>query len=93
MAAGTYFYSSDSVWKIPLYMAGRVTVEADSTDMDLEVMVNMTDVEAFHDLATGKKIFTRFSKIYFSIRLTVGYEMKTFCHSSSVHLFHQFILT
>ena len=34
-------------------MAGRVIVEADSTDMDLEVMVNMTDVEAFHDLATG----------------------------------------
>lgn len=36
-----------------MFMAGRVIVEADSTDMELEVMVNMTDVEAFHDLATG----------------------------------------
>ena len=53
LAAGTYFYSSDSVWNIPLFMAGRVIVEADSTDMDLEVKVNLTDVEAFHDLATG----------------------------------------
>ena len=53
MAAGTYFYSSDSVWNIPLFMAGRVIVEADSTDMELVVMVNMTDVEAFHDFATG----------------------------------------
>ena len=42
-------------------MAGRVIVEADSTDMDLEVMVNMTDVEAFHDLATGSKFFKKIS--------------------------------
>ena len=54
LAAGTYFYSSDSVWKIPLFMAGRVIVEADPADMELEVKVNMTDVEAFHDMATGK---------------------------------------
>ena len=32
---------------------GRVVVEADDTDSDLEVSVLMTDIPAFHDMATG----------------------------------------
>ena len=54
-APGTYYYSSDSVWNINLYMMGTVIVEADSEDAVLDVKVNMTDIEAFHDLATGIK--------------------------------------
>ena len=34
-------------------MPGRVIVEADDTDNVLEVQVMMTDIAAFHDLATG----------------------------------------
>ena len=36
-------------------MMGTVIVEADSEDAVLDVKVNMTDIEAFHDLTTGIK--------------------------------------
>ena len=54
VAPGTYYYSSDSVWNVNLFMPWRVVVEADDTDSDLEVAVMMTDIPAFHDLTTGK---------------------------------------
>ena len=50
-------------------MAGRVIVEADPTDMDLEIIVNMTDVEAFHDMTTGNfdfRLFSEFSETFFN---------------------------
>ena len=52
-APGTYYYSSDSVFNINLFMAGRVIVEAESEDTELDVEVLMTDIPAFHDMATG----------------------------------------
>ena len=52
-APGTYYYSSDSVWNVNLFMPGRVVVEADDTDSVLDVAVMMTDIPAFHDLTTG----------------------------------------
>ena len=52
-APGTYYYSSDSVWNVNLFMPGRVVVEADDTDTVLDVAVMMTDIPAFHDLTTG----------------------------------------
>ena len=42
------------MWNVNLFMPGRVVVEADDTDSDLEVAVMMTDIPAFHDLTTGK---------------------------------------
>ena len=43
-------------------MAGTIIVEADSSDTTLDVTVKMTDIEAFHDVATGNK-----QKVLFSI--------------------------
>ena len=37
-------------------MAGRVIVEADSSDTTLDVTVKMTDIEAYHDVTTGTNI-------------------------------------
>ena len=34
-------------------MAGRVIVEAESEDTELDVEGLMTDIPAFHDMATG----------------------------------------
>ena len=53
-APGTYYYSSDSVWNVNLFMPGKVVVEADDTDSVLDVVVMMTDIPAFHDMTTGK---------------------------------------
>ena len=52
-APGTYYYSSDSVYSVNLFMAGKVVVEADDTDSVLDVSVMMTDIPAFHDLTAG----------------------------------------
>ena len=56
-APGIYYYSSDSVWNVNLFMAGKVIVKADSTDTVLDVKVNMTDILAFHDLTTGYQVY------------------------------------
>ena len=41
------------MFNINLFMAGRVIVEAESEDTELDVEVLMTDIPAFHDMATG----------------------------------------
>ena len=55
-APGTYYYSSDSVYNVNLFMPGRVVVEADDTDSVLDVAVMMVDIPAFHDMTTGKTV-------------------------------------
>ena len=52
-APGTYHFSSDSVFGVGLYMPGTVVVQGETEDTVLDLMVNMADIPAFHDMVTG----------------------------------------
>ena len=49
---GTYYFSSDSVYGVSLFMSGTVSVSGDQNDSVLDMELNMTDISAFHDLPT-----------------------------------------